>query len=98
MLPVLLLTDFSEPGLDKHPAMTIPRRSQQPAVNHLGLISEQILPCHSATKSSSPGRGQEALKTAQKWFLAPSSPVSSGTWDAAVGREAKELWVFSLCT
>lgn len=93
MLPVLLLMDFSDPGLDKHPAMTIPCRSQQPAVNHLGLISEPL-----SNKKLFPGRGQEALKTAQKWFLAPSSPVSSGTWDAAVGRQAKELWVFSLCT
>lgn len=100
VLPVLLLVDFSEPGLVKHPVMIIPCHSQQLAVNHMDLIPEQILPGHLLTQSSAPvpGRGQEAPRAAEKLFLVPFSPVSSGTRGAAAGREAKELWVFSLGT
>lgn len=44
LLPGLLLVDFPEPGLDKHPVIIIPCHSQQLAGNHLDLIPQQILP------------------------------------------------------
>lgn len=44
LLPVLLLVDFPEPGLDKLPVMIISCHSQQLTGNHLDLIPEQVLP------------------------------------------------------